>query len=51
MAFFESVVDALLNLEVNGVSVDALLGVALIGAIVVFGYAWASKKFAKPVTQ
>ena len=51
MAFFETVLDSLLNLSVNGVTIDALLGVALIGAIVVFGYAWASKKFAKPVSQ
>lgn len=49
MAFFETVLDAALNLNVNGVTIDSLLGVALIGVIVVAGYSYATKKFAKPV--
>mgnify|MGYP001615685165 CR=1 FL=1 len=51
MAFFETVLDAFLNLEVNGVSLDGLLGVALIVVAAGVGYAYFSKKLAKPVSQ
>ena len=44
MAFFETVVDAVLNLQINGVSLDSLLGVALVAGVAVVGYTYVHGK-------